>query len=379
MSEYQYYEFVAVDRALDERQIAELRKLSTRARITPTSFVNTYQWGNFRGDPCRMMERYFDAFLYLANWNTRQLMMRLPERLLSMETATRYCAAESASAWAAGEYVIVDLTSEEEAGNYDEDGEGWLASIIPVRADMAAGDLRALYLGWLLCVQAGQLADEDVEPPVPANLTRLSAPLRSLVDFFQVDEDLLAVAAARSPESQEQRLTDEDLARCIEELPAVEKDALLLRVLRGDGMHLRAELVRRFRPEANGTTATVDAPRTVAELLEAASARRDMRQRLAAQKRAEERARREREAAIAHEKRLEALALREDEAWREVHELIEARKAADYDAAVRLLTDLRAVGIREGRSDAFDQRVRELRERHRKKVSLLERLDRMSV
>src|SRR5215472_13023211 len=30
MSEYQYYEFLAVDRALNERQLAELRALSTR-------------------------------------------------------------------------------------------------------------------------------------------------------------------------------------------------------------------------------------------------------------------------------------------------------------------------------------------------------------
>lgn len=184
MSEYQYYEFLAVDRPLSEHQLHELRALSTRARITPTSFVNTYQWGNFRGDPGKMMERYFDAFLYLANWNTRQLMIRLPERLLSIETATRYCSAESASAWVAGEHVIVDLTSTEDAGDYDEDGEGWLASIIRVRADMAAGDLRALYLGWLLCVQAGELADDDVEPPMPAN-----APMRSISAFANCVND----------------------------------------------------------------------------------------------------------------------------------------------------------------------------------------------
>jgi hypothetical protein len=40
MSEYQYYEFLAVDRPLDERQQAEVRALSTRARITATSFTN---------------------------------------------------------------------------------------------------------------------------------------------------------------------------------------------------------------------------------------------------------------------------------------------------------------------------------------------------
>lgn len=45
MSEYQYYEFAAVDQPLDERELDMLRALSTRAHITPTSFVNTYQCG----------------------------------------------------------------------------------------------------------------------------------------------------------------------------------------------------------------------------------------------------------------------------------------------------------------------------------------------
>ncbi|WP_228566443.1 hypothetical protein [Nocardia sp. SYP-A9097] len=65
MSEYQYYEFVAVDRPLDDRQLAQVRELSTRARITATRFVNEYHWGNFRGDPARMIERYYDAHLYV--------------------------------------------------------------------------------------------------------------------------------------------------------------------------------------------------------------------------------------------------------------------------------------------------------------------------
>jgi hypothetical protein len=49
MSEYLYYEFLAVDRALDAHQVDEVRALSTRATITPTSFVNTYHWGDFHG------------------------------------------------------------------------------------------------------------------------------------------------------------------------------------------------------------------------------------------------------------------------------------------------------------------------------------------
>jgi hypothetical protein len=43
VSEYQYYEFTAVDRPLTTREQSELRSLSTRADITATSFVNTYE------------------------------------------------------------------------------------------------------------------------------------------------------------------------------------------------------------------------------------------------------------------------------------------------------------------------------------------------
>jgi hypothetical protein len=378
MSEYQYYEFLAVDRALNERQLAELRALSTRARITPTSFINTYEWGNFRSDPRKLIERYFDAFLYLANWNTRQLMIRLPKRLLEIETAATFCTGESATAWVTGEHVVVDLTSQIDEGDVDEDGDGRLASIIPVRADVAAGDLRALYLGWLLCVQAGELADDDLEPPVPADLTRLTASLRSLVDFLRIDEDLLAVAAASSAES-EAAGSDEDLAQCIEALPVAEKNALLLRTIGGEGAHVRAELLRRLRWDSNTPAGVADRSRTVAELLTAADARRKDRERLAAERKAEERARRDREVAMAYEKRLKALALREDPAWQQVHTLIEARKPAEYDEAVKLLKDLQAVGVRNGRSDAFDQRVRQLRAQHRQKVSLLQRLDRLGL
>ena len=89
MSEYQYYEFLAVDRPLDAREQAELRALSTRASITATSFTNEYQWGDFRGDPRQMMERYFDAHLYLANWGTHRLMLRLPSALLDPDGRPR--------------------------------------------------------------------------------------------------------------------------------------------------------------------------------------------------------------------------------------------------------------------------------------------------
>ncbi|GAC1359968.1 MAG: hypothetical protein NVSMB3_07760 [Acidobacteriaceae bacterium] len=84
MSEYQYYEFRAIDRPLDQAARGALRAISTRAEITSTSFTNTYNYGDFRGDPAKLMDRYFDAFVYVANWGTHRLMFRIPRRLIDV-------------------------------------------------------------------------------------------------------------------------------------------------------------------------------------------------------------------------------------------------------------------------------------------------------
>ena len=50
MSEYQYYEFIAIDEPLTPKQMTELSVCSSRATITPTTFVNDYQWGDFKAN-----------------------------------------------------------------------------------------------------------------------------------------------------------------------------------------------------------------------------------------------------------------------------------------------------------------------------------------
>src|SRR3954469_9249740 len=89
MSEYQYYEFQAVDQPLTQAQMDALRAISTRARISPTRFQNVYRYGDFGGQPLALMQEYFDAFVYVANWGTNWLMLRLPERALDPETVYR--------------------------------------------------------------------------------------------------------------------------------------------------------------------------------------------------------------------------------------------------------------------------------------------------
>ncbi|MCW6006898.1 hypothetical protein K1W54_20255 [Micromonospora sp. CPCC 205371] len=377
MSEYQYYEFLAVDKALDAAQMDELRGLSTRAHITPTSFVNTYQWGDLRGDPRRLMERYFDAFLYLANWGTRRLMLRLPKRLLDLPTAQQYCPTDiAATAWARNSHVIIELTYDSDDGGDwdDEDGHGILATIISARADLAAGDLRLLYLAWLHAASTGELDDDQVEPPVPANLATLNAPLRSLADFIRLDQDLLAVAARASTRHKAAEAPRAQLASWVQDLPAKEKDGMILRVIRGEDVHLRTELLRRFHGQP-APNAQAGSGRTVADLLDAAQTRRERREREQAQERELARARAERDAAAEHDRRLDALAAEGEHAWVQVTQLIETKKTSEYDVAVGLLRDLHELAWREGEPDTFDKRLRDLRQRYANRPGLLQRIN----
>jgi len=206
VSEYQYFEFQAIDRPLNRNEMAELRSYSTRARITTTSFVNDYSWGDFKGDADVWMDKYFDAFLYVANWGTHILKLRLPEKLLNAKTARVYAIGEHAAARVRNGNVILTFLSENEDGEDSVDSGGLLASLISVRAELARGDLRALYLGWLLCMQNGELDVDTLAPPVPAGLTKLSASLTSLVEFLRVDKALVrasAKAAANVTQSKE--------------------------------------------------------------------------------------------------------------------------------------------------------------------------------
>jgi hypothetical protein len=381
VSEYQYYEFLAIDHPLDERQRAELRALSTRARITATSFVNEYHWGDFRGDPNAMMERYFDAFLYLANWGTRRLMIRLPRGLLGLTVAERYCSGDAASVWAAGDNVILSLSSNEDPDDYwEEEQEERLASIAGVRSELAAGDLRFLYLAWLLSMQSDEADDEEIEPPVPPNLRTLSAPLRAAADFLRIDEDLLTVAAMASAEAKSTPESQAELATWIGGLPATEKDRLLVQAAQGGGTQVQAILQRRFRTRrSGGETPSEEGKRTVGELWQAACALREERERIEAERIAQEHARRERAAATAYGKRLDELASQREHAWRQVSALIDTKKPREYDQAVTLLKDLEALGQREGNAEAFAKRFRQLRDQHLRKPSLLDRFDKAGL
>ena len=378
MSEYQYYEFRAVDRPLSKQEMGALRAISSRADITPTSFVNTYNWGDFKGNPDALMKKYFDAFVYVANWGTHRFMMRVPRWALKEAALSAYCAGDSATVQETGDFVVLNFQSDEEEGDWEE-GEGYMDSLIPVREELLNGDLRCLYLGWLLCAQSEELDEDDMEPPVPPGLAKLSEPLQEFAEYLRIDDDLVEVAAEASVPLGAMGPSEEELAAWIAAMPEAKKDALLLEAATGENPNFRVELLRSFRQDRVSSEGHSEQPaprhRKVLELLSAAESRAAERERREAERQAAERARLEREKAAARAKYLETLAGREKQVWEQVSELIQTKQPKNYDQAVNLLVDLRDLALQRGREGEFNLALEQLRTLHSAKPSFLRRLE----
>lgn len=259
MSEYQYYEFQAIDRPLTAEEQAYVRTLSRRVEPTPTRAVFTYSYGDFRGDPLTLLETCFDAMLYVANWGSTRLAFRFPRAAIDLDRLTPYAAAfDEITLTATERHVVLDVSFNDEDGTGWIEGEGILSTLTPLRHDILRGDLRAPYLAWLRAAQyaddpddsddgldenEASVGDGPARPAAPAGLGQLSAPLRAFVEFFEIAEASIAAAAADSPSPEG---ADDQIERWVTMLPEAERGAWLVRLARGEP-HLDAQLLRRLR------------------------------------------------------------------------------------------------------------------------------------
>jgi hypothetical protein len=375
MSEYQYYEFAAIDRPLTAAEMAQLRKVSTRGQISACGFVNHYEWGGLKADPAEWMRRYFDAFVYAANWCSCRLSLRLPLATFRKTDLRPFAAGAALTIEAGEEHWIIDW-SLDESENCDrfgmEDGSGWMGRLVPLRDELLRGDLRPLYLGWL--ASAGQLEDDMLEPEPPAGLSDLTVSQQALTEFIEIDPDLLAAAAAGSPhaaaeDSAQAGAIDAWLAGWSRE----EMAALLKLLALGQGREAERRIRARHATWLRAQRSTTTAPtprRSLAQLRELAQSASGVRRARQAQERAVEEAESRRQ----HEANLRLLMADVDQRWTLVDELAGRGSASGYEQAVRALTDLAEGYALVSSRKEFDRALRRLLVRHATRGALLRRL-----
>lgn len=375
MSEYQYYEFLAIDRPLTMKEMSTLRELSTRAHITPVSFTNEYNWGDFKGSPLELMRRFFDAHVYVANWMTAIFMVRLPIETLPKRTVEAM-AVDGVLDFERTDTHWVITWRLEESEDYDrfgvEDGRGWMARLAPVRDELLRGDVRSLYIGWLAGVTRDMTEDDDLEPALPEGLGNLTGAQQALAEFMEVDEDLLEGACIGSPSARSDEPSQKDMDEWLGELPHEETLALLKELLAGRGLQAERTLRNRFLSWSRGRRGDLEVVRrrSVEELrehAEMASSKRIEQKKL---KQAQLDAKR-REERVAY---LVSLAKDFPKAWKTVQRQVERGTGAAYDEACRTLADISDAYVFLGRLNNFSQELKRFVAVNVRRKTLVQRL-----
>jgi hypothetical protein len=243
-----------------------------------------------------------------------------------------------------------------------------MGALSPLRAAVLQGDLRMLYLVWLMLLDLEDTVPDDAVEPLPG-IAPLDAALTAWAAFLEIDPDLLAAAAeigvaATEPEEDEVR-------QFISGLPAARKDALLLRLYHGEAPHL-AGVFRREVMAACRADVPPPRRRTAGELRAATERIRAAREEEEADRRAAAERQKAAEAEAALQKRLAELRERGAAAWQDVEALIELRNATGYVKAVWMLADLGDIATD---PDQFARRLADIRMRHAGKRRLIERLN----
>lgn len=366
MSEYQYYEFQAIDRPLTTDEQAEINKLSSRAQVSPNQAIFVYNYGDFRGSAEKVLTQYFDAMLYMANWGAWQLMFRFPTSLIDPELFKPYDLPDVITITKTANHVVLDININEEEGSSDwMEGEGWLSKFLSLREDLMAGDLRLLYLVWLR--MAPTLEEDAIEPPIPPNLEKLSRPLKSYMDWIELDPNLVEAAAQASLSHQ---TADIKLEKWLPALTEAEQQKFLLKLVKREPQ-VDLQLISRLKELAGvGKSAASLTPgsRCFSEI-----------QSIADNLTKEKQQKDKKAAQVKRTKYLETLSLTEDQTWQQVLDLIATKQSKSYDEATVLLQDLCDLAKSRGRSSEFSQRLEKLKSSYSSRPALMTRFKKINL
>ncbi len=372
MSQYQYYEFMAVDGPISDEGLEYARSCSSRAQVSRVRWQNVYHFGDLHGSVDTLL-KYYDAHFYIANWGTVRLGLVLPQGCLAPETIEPYLHGgeryeDTLTVKQVGQRTVLWWERNEEGGWWEKGGEGIIDQLIGIREELMRGDYRSLFLGWLADFDPDEWRDPKdsgvLVPPIPAGLDALSPALLALIEHFPVDPDALAVAAGQSRATALDRIP---IAKVLEGFPLSEMRALLARVAEGDGSRVMAELNRLTYPRANTPagppmSCTDFAARTV-EVRQARCKREAL---AAAEKRNRD--------AEARQRHLASVLQRADTIWAGLDALMDQKIASAYDQAAAQLQELRDAYAQAGADDKFQLMLAAFRERYARRPAMIRRV-----
>lgn len=302
MSEYQFYEFQSIDRPLQDEDIEAIHQYSSRVQVNRRKAIFEYSYSDFRYDEVEVLRKHFDMMIYMANWGTRRLLIKFPRESVSLENLKKY--------------------------------------------EIDAKNL--------------------IEPPLPPNMKKLDKALQSFVDFWEIDEDWIAVASQASPSQKKPPL--EDVIAQISQLNALEKDQYLALLLQDPNQAYRKlyQQLMDFLP--NAAASLVLPNRTVKEFQ--AAFKQQAQLRIQKEKEAEAEKKAQRMAQIDQEL---------PQLWEQAQENASLKHAGGYKKATEILVEIRDYFDYHENADTFQQELEKKMEPFGKSRAFRDRLEEKGI
>lgn len=384
MSEYQYYEFLAVDQPLTPKAQDAIQQLSSRVRLTSNRAIFVYNYSDFPGNAEQILAQYFDIMFYIANWGSWQFVFRLPSAIADREWFEPYCLPDAITCTQTKQHIILNIEISDDDWSGWAEGDGWLSQIAPLRDDLLKGDLRLLYLAWLRVIDqlAGyELEDDPVEPPIPPNLGQLSAPLQAFMELVELDPDRVTAAAQASPQQKQTAQTEPSLEDWLPQLSETERQEFLVKLVRREP-HVDLQLISRLKELAGANQAAPPLTPGTRRLSELCAIADELREQRLQREREATRKQRQKEQEEARKKRmkyLEKLAPKTEQTWDQIVQLLQRKQAKPYDDATQLLKDLRDIAEQQGKLPEFRERFERLKADYSNRPALMKRFETIKI
>ena len=362
MSEYQCYQFDAIGRTLTSAQRKAVSQLSSHISVGGSSAVVEYHYSDFKHDPIKVLERYFDLFTYEANWGVQRIAFRFDRAAFDSDALSAYAIDQAIEVIEKNDYVIIDCYLDENwdaqpdynynGGYYHEDDFPSGSPFTSFYQEVLEGDFRSLYLFWL---KAAELYDPDASSPVPDGLTQLEDDHWALTRFIGLDDDSLAAAQSLS-KTKRKRIRAFEPERHLALLSVDESRKHLRNLLLKNPSSAKAQLISDLRAKAKiPSTAKKNAASATpfADLMVVARASKEARRKKAEEERLQK-----------EKAYFEKLKKNQARMWAKVPEFIERRKTKYYEYAVLVLNALKQLAAQEGKLEGYYERAHAIASRY---------------
>ncbi|MCU0445851.1 MAG: hypothetical protein MUE85_13145 [Microscillaceae bacterium] len=376
MSEFQIYQFRAIDRPLTDQERAEVSSWSSRTRASSYGADFTYSYGDFPKDEEAAVEQYFDLMLYLANWGTRKLILRFPLNSIDAKAIRQYTYQSDWSEISLQKrrdcYLLTLSFGEEGGSDWLDESEFSVDKFNDLRQAIINGDYRGLYILWVdFCLAEqeyeGEAEDEYEEedeqassnqPEIPANMPKILPKYSPLIDFFQISQDLVTVLQTLGGEADAQAI---DYPTLLSQLSEKEKEKFLLRFLQEEPQllsTLKKQLISMLSGKKQQKQVSPNL-KTFNELIDEAKSIRLKNEENARQ--------------AAHRKKMNELKPKKLKLWQQVELEIDLKNASGYNRAVEILKDLKQLALFEDEMEGFKANLTYLKSKYSRSASLMDR------